>query len=134
MEGSGFSPQPAAASAARAAVPSTSGRSRRLPASASELTAGTVTNQAESAEFDLDQGTSGHPVLEVPGAAPKVVENPSDHLAALGPVRDRVGGRRQVRLGAALQVKGELGVRQQIRVPVTGARRTAQEGPAVVAV
>ena len=54
MEGSGFSPQPAAASAARAAVPTTSGRSRRLPASASELTAETVTNQAESAEFDLD--------------------------------------------------------------------------------
>jgi len=39
IAGSDFSPQPAAARAAIAAVPSTSGRSRRLPASTTDLTA-----------------------------------------------------------------------------------------------
>jgi hypothetical protein len=43
MAGSDFSPQPATATAASAAATSTSANSRRLPASACMITAGTVT-------------------------------------------------------------------------------------------
>jgi hypothetical protein len=50
IAGSDFSPQPAVATTATAAVPITSSRSR-LPAEIREITAGTVTKPAGSADY-----------------------------------------------------------------------------------
>jgi hypothetical protein len=56
--GSDFSPQPAAARAAIAAVASTSDRSRRLPAEPWNLTAGTVTKPAPAYAYASEKAGS----------------------------------------------------------------------------
>src|SRR4051794_27363146 len=122
-----------------AVMPSTSGRSRRLPADTSCVTARTVTEPLTGGigrvrELDLDQRAAGDPLLEAAVAASEVVEDAADHLATFRLVGDRVRDRGKIGLNAPLQVKGELRLHQQVRVPVAGAGRAAQEGPAVVAV
>lgn len=62
--GSDFSPQPATAMAAAAAVPSKSGLSRSLRASSTELTARQGSEGPGSAKFDLDEGTARDPLVE----------------------------------------------------------------------
>src|SRR4051794_17789106 len=122
-----------------AVMPSTSGRSRRLPADTSCVTAGTVTEPLPGGigrvrELDLDQRAAGNPLLEAAVAASEVVEDAADHLATFRLVGDRVGDRGKIGLNAPLQVEGELRLGQQVRVPVASARRAAQEGPGVVAI
>ena len=127
-DGSDFSPQPAAARAATTGRrPSTSSRSRlRPPYFSRELEAlyRRDGNEAarRSAELDLGQRAASDPLVEAIRSPPEVLEDPADHLAALCLIRDRPRDGGQVRLDAPLQVEGELRVRQQVGVPVAGAR------------
>ena len=57
-----------------------------------------------------------------------------DAVSALRILGDRPRNCGEIGPGASLEVEGEFGIRQQIRVPGPAARRAAQERPPVVAV